>query len=333
MRILTVALILWPSLAFAQIGNSPTNNDDLVSSSRLGQMAKKLSNETSSTASPPPAQAKTLAPSGSQNSTLTSPISNPTPSLSRKSVTSGTHDLSAGQDTSLDIAGTTIGMSPDQVKSILTSKGYTLEDTIKGPSFDELVTIKRDDIRDSRLRSFKGAIRVLKFKKGAFETIEVNFLSMPGHPIAKRVGYRNSDTSLTFEKMRHLLGDKYGDDKYAYETKKVSPYEIQTRGQTEGLWYELNQVTGTGGFQEVRKVKLANQRRFEWFNRSEWYTKDGLYRQSQNLQRILGAILPDDRRSTPDNPKISLILEGERSLPALQDAQIRKQFGATTTTF
>jgi len=39
--LLTSALIIWPSLAYAQIGSRPTNNDDLVSKSRLGQMAKK----------------------------------------------------------------------------------------------------------------------------------------------------------------------------------------------------------------------------------------------------------------------------------------------------
>jgi len=141
-----------------------------------------------------------------QNNRLTPSISKPASSLSSKSVTSGVYDLSAGKDTSLDIAGLTIGMSPDQVTHILTSKGYILGETIKGPSFEELVTIKRDNIRDSRLNSFKAAIKVLKFKKDVFETIEVNFLSMPGHPIIRRVGYKNVDTSLTFEKMRHLSG-------------------------------------------------------------------------------------------------------------------------------
>lgn len=322
MRLLTVALILWPSLAYAQFGNSPTNSDEFTSQNRLGKLAKKISDEKSSTTNPPPTQAQILAPSGLQNSGLASPISNPTSSLSSKSVTAGAYDLSAGQDISLDIAGITIGMSPDQVKQTLTSKGYILEETIKAPSFEELVTIKRDDIPRSGQYSFKGAIKGLVFKKGVFEVIRVNFLSMPGHPIARSVSYSNGDTSLTFEKMRHLLGDKYGDDKTARETKKRHPAGAAP----------FHDVT-TGKYHDIRKLKLEAQNRFEWYNRSEWYKGDRRYRNSQNLQRVTGTIQRDEKRSIHEKAMIKLNLEGERSLNALQETQIRKQFGAVKTTF
>ena len=128
-------------------------------------MAKKISNENSLTVNPPPSQAQTLEPSGIQNSGPASLISNTTSNLSNKIVSTGAYDLSAGQDNPLDIAGVSTGMSPDQVKHTLTAKGYVLEETKKGPSFDELVKIKREHIQDSRLHSFNSAIRGLDLRK------------------------------------------------------------------------------------------------------------------------------------------------------------------------
>ena len=229
-------------------------------------MAKKISNENSLTVNPPPSQAQTLEPSGIQNSGPASLISNTTSNLSNKIVSTGAYDLSAGQDNPLDIAGVSTGMSPDQVKHTLTAKGYVLEETKKGPSFDELVKIKREHIQDSRLHSFNSAIKRFRFKKGVFETIQVNFLSMPGHPITNRVEYKNVDTSLTFAKIRHLLGDKYGDDRNAYDIKKATPHGL---GTDAGLYEEIWRTTGTPKY-DLRKAKLANLNRFEWFNRSEW---------------------------------------------------------------
>jgi len=52
-RLLTAALlILRPGLSYVQIGNRTTNNDDLVSSSRLGKLAKKIEYEKPSTTNP-----------------------------------------------------------------------------------------------------------------------------------------------------------------------------------------------------------------------------------------------------------------------------------------
>ncbi|MEP1230074.1 MAG: hypothetical protein ABJG88_05310 [Litorimonas sp.] len=300
--LLTLAIIIWPSFAFAQLGSHAADTDELVSNSRLGKLAKKLSDENSSTTNPLPIQGQTLGQSSLQNNRVSSPITNVTPSLSSESITSGTYDLSAGQDRSLDIAGVMIGMSPDQVKQILAIKGYNLEETENGPSFEELVKIEREDINVHDASSFKGSIQMLEFRK-LFETIRINFMSMPKHPIVSRVSYANKDTALTPDKMRHLLMDKYGADEYRT--------------------FKLKQMVGTSGVLRVRdQQKLDNQRNFDWFNR------DGL--KTRRTQTVVATI--ESTYSTAD-VRLSLALEGEPDLEILQDEHIRSRFGTTSTTF
>jgi len=291
--LLTSALIIWP-----------TNNDDLVSSSRLGQMARKISNENSSTVSPPPGQAQTSEPTSIQNSTLASPISNPTSSFSSKSVATGTYDLSAGQKRSLDIAGVVIGMSPEQVKQILTAKGYSLAVTEYGPSFSELVKIKREVIPSNRTSEFKGSIRVLRFKK-SLETINVGFMSMPAHPIVTGVGYSNTDFSLTPDKMRHLLRDKYGADTRRKNTVK----------KMVGL---------SGVLRDHYQERLDTQIKFDWFNRDDLF--------GGRLQSLKGSIR-DGSGYANNHDKLSLSLKAEPEWKTLQEEEIRSRLQTKATTF
>jgi len=245
-------------------------------------MAKTISDENSSTVNASPGQAQKLEPNGIQNSGLASPISNPTSSFSSKSVTTGTYDFSAGQNRSLDIAGVIIGMSPEQVKQILTTKGYSLVTTEYGPSFDELVKIKREVIPSNRTSEFKASIKVLKFKK-SLEAINVGFMSMPTHSIVASIGYTNTDFSLTPDKMRHLLIDKYGAD-----------------GRRKHI---VKQMVGKGGVtRDVLQKKLDTQIKFNWFNRD-----DAL---GGRVQSLIGSIRNSSRYSNKSD-KLSLSLKAE----------------------
>lgn len=222
-------------------------------------------------------------------------------------VTSGAYDLSAGQDTSLDIAGVTIGMSPDQVKHTLTAKGYVLEETKMGPSFDELVKIKREHIPNNKIHPFKGAIANLEFKNGVFETIKVRFLSMPGHPITQSVGYSNKDTSLTDNKIRHLLRDKYGDD---HKSKRELAKSVLYSGPLGKQHY------------------LDTQKYFEWFNRDHVDFDPKVRQRNRRIQSLNGALLGNS-----NGTRFTLSLSAEKDLKTLQTEQIRSRFGAATTTF
>ena len=348
MRIfLTTALIIWPSLAYAQIGGPPTKSDDLVTSSRLGKLAKKLSDEKAPTANPLPNQGRSglqnsqstkkiwneniqtgnqLPPHAEQlqrllrgettfeNSQLSPTITNPEPSLSGMKVTSGAYDLSAGQDTSLDIAGVTIGMSPDQVKHILAAKGYVLEETKKGPSFDELVKIKRENIQYTERLSLKGAIARLEFKKGDFETISVHFMSMLGHPITRSLRYSNKDTSLTDDKIRHLFRDKYGSDHKAKRELKRKAGLIRIEPQ-------------------IKQNYLDNQKYFEWFNRDDVDYNRPTRLLNRRIQQLDGTIGNWKSSNNSHTTRFRLTLDAEKDLETLQEEQIRSRFGAATTTF
>jgi len=327
--LLTTALIIWPSFAFAQIGNRTPKNDDLVTSSRLGKLAKKISDEKAPATNALPNQGQGGLQNTQTGNQLPStveqirritqgenideviqaspPISNSVPSLSGMKVTSGAYDLSAGQDTSLDIAGVTIGMSPDQVKHTLTAKGYVLEETKMGPSFDELVKIKREHIPNNKIHPFKGAIAKLEFKNGVFETIKVRFLSMPGHPITQSVGYSNKDTSLTDNKIRHLLRDKYGDD---HKSKRELAKSVLYSGPLGKQHY------------------LDTQKYFEWFNRDHVDFDPKVRQRNRRIQSLNGALLGNS-----NGTRFTLSLSAEKDLKTLQTEQIRSRFGAATTTF
>lgn len=312
--LLTTALIIWPSFALAQIGNRTTKNDDLVSNSRLGKLAKKISNENAAAAdaqfsqiqSSGQTQGQGLGQTGLQNYSLSTATTNPSPSLSSKGLGSGAYDLSAGRD----IAGVTIGMSPDQVKRTLTAKGYLLDATDNHPSFEELVKITREDISRHDQRSFKGAIGTLEFKKGVFEEISVTFMSMPGHPIASKVLYENRDSSLTGNKIRHLLLDKYGPDPER-KSRLAKVAKLQTRG---------------GGYKHALKIeqdRLDTQKYFKWSN------------PDKNTQILNASVSHIDGGNTNSHRDVSfyLVLKGGRDLEILQQEQIRSRLGASTTTF
>ena len=170
--LLTTALIIWPSFALAQIGDRTTKKDDLVSSSRLGKLAKKISNENAAAADPQPSQIQSsgqtqgqgLGQTGLQNYRLSTATTNPSPSLSSKGLGSGAYDLSSGQNASLDVAGVRIGMSPDQVKRTLTAKGYRLEATKNHASFEELVKATREDISQYDQRRLKARLEHLSLR-------------------------------------------------------------------------------------------------------------------------------------------------------------------------
>ena len=312
--LLTTALIIWPSFALAQIGNRTTKNDDLVSNSRLGKLAKKISNENAAAAdaqfsqiqSSGQTQGQGLGQTGLQNYSLSTATTNPSPSLSSKGLGSGAYDLSAGRD----IAGVTIGMSPDQVKRTLTAKGYLLDATDNHPSFEELVKITREDISRHDQRSFKGAIGTLEFKKGIFEEISVTFMSMPGHPIASKVLYENRDSSLTEDKIRHLLLDKYGlDINRKFRLDKIARLPTSNIGNSRNVLRDREQQ------------RLDTQRDFHWINKKN---------PDQNTQALKGNIIARRHRG---NEGFTLTLNGESNLKTLQQEQIRSRLGASTTTF
>ena len=311
--LLTTALIIWPSFALAQIGNRTTKNDDLVSNSRLGKLAKKISNENAAAAdaqfsqiqSSGQTQGQGLGQTGLQNYSLSTATTNPSPSLSSKGLGSDPYDLSAGRD----IAGVTIGMSPDQVKRTLTAKGYLLDATDKHPSFEELVKITREDISRHDQRSFKGAIGTLEFKKGIFEEISVTFMSMPGHPIASKVLYENRDSSLTEDKVRHLLLDKYGSDiNRKFTRDKIARLPTSNIGNSRNILRDREQQ------------RLDTQRNFHWINKKN---------PDQNTQHLKGKIIWLSKREEV----FTLTLNGESNLGTLQQEQIRSRLGASTTTF
>lgn len=315
--LLTTALIIWPSFALAQIGDRTTKKDDLVSSSRLGKLAKKISNENAAAADPQPSQIQSsgqtqgqgLGQTGLQNYSLSTATTNPSPSLSSKGLGSGAYDLSSGQNASLDVAGVRIGMSPDQVKRTLTAKGYRLEATKNHASFEELVKATREDISQYDQRSFKGAIGTLEFKNGIFEEISVTFMSMPGHPIANRVAYENRDSSLTEDKVRHLLLDKYGSDiNRKFTRDKIARLPTSSIGNSRNILRDREQQ------------RLDTQRNFHWINKKN---------PDQNTQHLKGKIIWLSKREEV----FTLTLNGESNLGTLQQEQIRSRLGASTTTF
>ena len=173
-----------------------------------------------------------------------------------------------------------------------------------GPSFEELVIIKRENIPSHKTEEFKGAVEVFEFKKGIFETVHVGFIAMPEHEIVIEVAYRNRDGSLTPDKMRNLLTAKYGDD-------------IGRKNRLERM------ADMTGSLRDHHQEKLDTQRRFVWYNRDEIKK-----RRTQTVQ----ASVNDGSRSGSSDVKLGIGLSGEQDLQTLQDEQIQSRLGATTTT-
>jgi len=96
-------------------------------------------------------------------------------------------------------------------------------------------------------------------------------MSMPGHPIANRVAYENRDSSLTEDKVRHLLLDKYGSDiNRKFTRDKIARLPTSSIGNSRNILRNREQQ------------RLDTQRNFHWINKKN---------PDQNTQHLKGKII------------------------------------------
>ena len=135
-----------------------------------------------------------------------------------------------------DVAGITLGMQPNDVVTEMDKRGYTMIeagnfDTIKGPSFDELVQIMAGDLdEDSASDSWKE----MTFLKGTEEGVYIRFVPLPTGTAAYEIYYVNMSPAMTKERFMKAVEGKYG----------KAPFTARNGGTKK--WSDMKLIGGDG---------------------------------------------------------------------------------------
>lgn len=289
MRYLVIILLmLWPEAISAKFGQ------EAVAQGRLGKLAREVESKPKTT--PPPATRPTTGPQTQSTATLPKANSSVGP----------TERFTSGQTQTLDIAGLRIGMLPEQVAHELTSRGYSVSNTIRGASFEELLRIKREQIPYNKISRFKAAIMTQEFKR-QYETIKIDFLSVPEGAVAYQLFYTNKDPGITLSKAQHLLRDRYGIDFYGSSLGKI------------------NHLRRSQGIDIPQSASPDSQRKFTWVNRNPRRTGPRA-----------GVLVETDAQELNGNIEagsLKLTLAGELLWESYQQEAIQSHIGPSSTTF
>ena len=305
--LILLAVIFFPVTAAAQTGNSDKQTEW---KNRLGNLAKKIANEESATEKVAPTQPQpaasqpTAAPS--QNTNFSVGVSLGPEGQSRR--------FSGGQKTTLDVAGIEIGMTPALVGKKLLERGYSPAKTKKGPTFEGLVTIKRDQLSYNDSESLRIAISEQVFET-RYETVTVKYLSVPEGIVVNEIVYKNTDPGLENDKAVHLLKDKYGKDVKSQQI--IDLYSGQIALLPPGHPHVMT-------LRKKRDRNLSLQGKFVWLNRSAGRRGKDLV--GSDAQHLSGS-LPRSSNG------LNLKLEAEALWETYQKQSIQDQLGPSKTTF
>ncbi|WP_085043999.1 hypothetical protein [Ensifer aridi] len=110
------------------------------------------------------------------------------------------------QDVKFDVFGIQVGDTPAVVSQALTEKGFSVDQELRGPTFDEQIALRRNKIE---MGAAKGAVKEITYARDQ-DRVSVTFAPWPGGEKVIRVIYHPNITDDDCPSFESAAQKKYG---------------------------------------------------------------------------------------------------------------------------